>query len=164
MQRKLFKALLLVAFFVPAFSAFAAFSVALSNSGKITVGQGSSGATNITVSLLSGITGPVTFSVSGLPLGPPSSFSPPSCNPTCSTVITISTLASTPIGPSIITVTATGGDLPKTTTFSLIVDAPSTPPASTKFSINDRVQVSSGPLNVRLTPSTSGTSLGTEAT
>src|SRR3989344_1719248 len=164
MQRKLFKALLLVAFFVPAFSASAAFSVALSNSGNITVGQGSSGATNITVSLLSGITGPVTFSVSGLPLGATSSFSPPSCNPTCSTVITISTLASTPIGTSIITVTATGGDLPKTTTFSLIVDAPSTPPASTKFSINDRVQVSSGPLNVRLTPSTSGTSLGTEAT
>jgi len=39
-----------------------------------------------------------------------------------------------------------------------------TPPPSTKFIIGDQVQVSSGPLNVRSTPSTSGTLLGTQAT
>src|SRR5207244_3593842 len=38
------------------------------------------------------------------------------------------------------------------------------PPASTKFLINDRVKVSSGPLNVRGTASISGTLLGTQAT
>lgn len=38
------------------------------------------------------------------------------------------------------------------------------PPASTKFSIGDRVQVSSEPLSVRSTSSTSGTLLGTQAT
>jgi len=38
------------------------------------------------------------------------------------------------------------------------------PPASTKFSIGDRVQVSSELLNVRSTPSTSGTLLVTQAT
>src|SRR4029077_8295370 len=36
--------------------------------------------------------------------------------------------------------------------------------SSTKFSINDRVQVSSGPLNVRATPNTTGTLLGIQAT
>jgi len=35
---------------------------------------------------------------------------------------------------------------------------------STKFSLNDRVQVSSGPLNVRATANTTGTLLGTQAT
>ncbi|MHB8710434.1 MAG: fibronectin type III domain-containing protein [Minisyncoccota bacterium] len=39
-----------------------------------------------------------------------------------------------------------------------------TPPPSTKFSLNDRVQVSSGPLNVRATASATGTLLGTQAT
>ena len=38
------------------------------------------------------------------------------------------------------------------------------PPPSTKFSINDRVQVSSGPLNVRATANTTGTLLGTQPT
>ncbi len=38
-----------------------------------------------------------------------------------------------------------------------------TPPASTKFSLNTRVQVSSGPVNVRATASTAGTLLGTQA-
>jgi hypothetical protein len=37
-------------------------------------------------------------------------------------------------------------------------------PASTKFDLNDRVQVSSGPLNVRSCASTSCTSLGTQPT
>ncbi|MFA5809799.1 MAG: Ig-like domain-containing protein, partial [Thermoleophilia bacterium] len=36
--------------------------------------------------------------------------------------------------------------------------------ASTKFVLGDRVQVSSGPLNVRATPTTAGTLLGTQAT
>lgn len=42
--------------------------------------------------------------------------------------------------------------------------SPSTPPppASTKFAINDRVQVTTGALNVRSTPSTSGTLLGSQ--
>jgi len=39
-----------------------------------------------------------------------------------------------------------------------------TPPPSTKFQLNDRVEVSSGPLNVRSTPSTGSTILGTQAT
>jgi hypothetical protein len=39
-----------------------------------------------------------------------------------------------------------------------------TPAPSTKFSLNDRVQVSNGPLNVRATANTTGTLLGTQAT
>ena len=41
---------------------------------------------------------------------------------------------------------------------------PPPPPPSTKFSINDRVQVASGPLNVRATANTTGTLLGTQST
>ena len=39
---------------------------------------------------------------------------------------------------------------------------PSPTPASTKFILNDRIQVSSGPLNVRASASTAGTLLGTQ--
>jgi hypothetical protein len=45
-----------------------------------------------------------------------------------------------------------------------VVGGGGTTPPSTKFAINDRVQVSSGPLNVRATANTTGTLLGTQAT
>jgi beta-glucanase (GH16 family) len=61
-----------------------------------------------------------------------------------------------------VTCSGTGGtSAPQSATVT--VTAPITP-ASTKFSLNDRVQVSSGPLNVRSTANTTGTQLGTQAT
>jgi hypothetical protein len=55
----------------------------------------------------------------------------------------------------------TGGSATQSTTVT--VTAPP-PPVSTKFSLNDRVQVTNGPLNVRSTANTTGTQLGTQAT
>jgi uncharacterized delta-60 repeat protein len=98
------------------------FNYSLSNSGNITVTQGSSGSNTITATLTSGSTQSVSFSASGLPSGATYSFSPTSCNPTCYTTLTISTSASTPAGTY--TITVTGSPLSKTTTFSLIVNAP----------------------------------------
>lgn len=100
-----------------------AFDYTLSNSGPITVLQGSSGSNTITATLVSGTTQAVAFSASGLPSGATASFSPPSCSPTCSSTLTISTSASTPAGTFPITVT--GSPLGKTTTFNLVVN-PST--------------------------------------
>ncbi|MFA6161789.1 MAG: endo alpha-1,4 polygalactosaminidase, partial [Patescibacteria group bacterium] len=53
--------------------------------------------------------------------------------------------------------TGTGGSVSKSVTVTVT-------PVSTKFSLNDRIQVSSGPLNVRATAATTGTLLGTQAT
>lgn len=48
--------------------------------------------------------------------------------------------------------------------YSSVISATTQPITSTKFTLNDRVQVSSGPLNVRSAPSISGTLLGTQST
>jgi subtilisin family serine protease len=96
------------------------FNYSLSNSGNITVTQGSSGSNTITATLTSGTTQSVSFSASGLPSGTTASFNPGSCNPTCSSTLTISTSASTPAGTY--TITVTGTPLGKTMQFDLIVN------------------------------------------
>ncbi|MBL7142312.1 MAG: hypothetical protein ISS83_01415 [Candidatus Pacebacteria bacterium] len=86
--------------------------------------QGSSVSTNIIATLLSGTTQPVYFSVSGLPSGasiPPIS----SCNPTCSSSMTINTAGSTPTGTYSINVCGTGGGLTRCVTYQLTVTAAS---------------------------------------
>lgn len=96
-----------------------AFNYSLSASNNITVTQGSSGSNTITRTLIAGTSQSVSLSASGLPSGATASFSPTSCNPTCSTTLAIATLASTPPGSYVITVT--GSPLGKTTTFTLTV-------------------------------------------
>jgi|GEM_PF-2886217 len=100
-----------------------------------TVTQGSSISTIVTATLISDPTQSISFSASGLPSGATASFSPTSCNPTCSSALTISTLSTTPTGTYQITITGTGGGLNKTTTYFLAVEAPSpvvsTPTVST---------------------------------
>ncbi|MEO8637877.1 MAG: hypothetical protein ABI430_03175 [Candidatus Taylorbacteria bacterium] len=79
----------------------------LTNSGNITVQAGNSGSNTITKTLTAGTTQPVTLSVSGLPSGAtlnPAITNNPS-NPTGSSVLTIKTTASTPVGTYPITVT-----------------------------------------------------------
>lgn len=101
----------------------AVFNFSLSNSGLAGVTQGSSVTNLITATLVSGITKSVSFSASGLPTGATASFSPASCNPTCSVALNISTATSTAPGSYPITVTATGGGVTKTTSFTLTVNA-----------------------------------------
>ena len=106
----------------------APFNYSLSNSGGVTVTQGGSGANTITATLTAGTTQSVSFSASGLPSGASASFSLTSCNPTCSTTLTISTAATTPTGTFSITVTGstspTAVPVTRTTTFNLVVNAP----------------------------------------
>jgi len=100
------------------------FGLSLSNSGGITVAQGSSSSNTITVTLLSGTIQTVSLTASGLPSGASASFSPSSGNPTFTSTCTISTSSSTPAGSYTITVTGTLGDLSGTTTFTLAVNPP----------------------------------------
>jgi len=133
-------------------SGAAAFDFSLSNSGGVTVMQGSSGSNMITVTLTGGTTQTVALSASGLPSGASSSFSPPSGNPTFTSTCTITTSTSTPPGSYTITVTGIGGGLTRTTIFALTVN----PQAGFDFSISNSggitvTQSSSGSNTITLT-------------
>ena len=99
-----------------------AFGYTLANAGTISVVQGGSGATTITATLQGGTGQGVTLAASGLPSGATASFSAGTCTPTCTSTLTISTSGSTPIGT--VPITVTGSPFSKTTTFSLVVTAP----------------------------------------
>ncbi len=117
------------------------FNYALSSSGNIAATQGSSGSNTIAATLSSGATTQsVSYSASGLPSGATASFSPTSCNPTCSTTATINTTASTPAGSS--TITVTGSPLSKTTSFILTVAPPPGGPHSLYLEAESGIRVS----------------------
>jgi regulation of enolase protein 1 (concanavalin A-like superfamily) len=86
---------------------------------SLTVTQGASGASTITVNPLSGFNGSVSFSASGLPSGVTPSFSPTSTTNTSTLTLTASSTATT--GSVTVTVTGTSGSLTKTTTISLTI-------------------------------------------
>jgi hypothetical protein len=100
------------------------FSFSLANSGNKSVVAGSSVTNSIAAALVSGTSQTVSFGVSGLPSGANGSFSSTSCTPACSTVLNISSSTSTPAGNFPITITSTGGDVTKTTAFTLSVTVP----------------------------------------
>lgn len=97
----------------------ASFDYTLANSGGISVTPGSSGSNTITRTFVSGTPVGVSLAASGLPAGASAAFTNNPCNPTCSSTLTISTTAATPIGSY--TITVTGNPLNKTTTFTLNV-------------------------------------------
>ncbi len=76
-----------------------------------TVQRGSNATFTVTVAPINGFMGNVTFSVSGLPAGTSSSFSPPSVTGSGSTVLTVTTTKSAPRGGFPFTITATSGAL-----------------------------------------------------
>ena len=85
-----------------------------------TIGQGQSATYTITIKALNGFTGPVTFSVSGLPSGSTTGFSP---NPaTTSSVLTVNTGGGTPPGTYTLTISGTGGGKVHTVTVKLVVN------------------------------------------
>ena len=106
------------------------FDFSISNGGSKSVTAGSPVTNTINATLVSGNTQSVSFSASGLPTGATASFSGVSCSPACSSTLTINAGATTPAGNSTITATGTGGGVTRTTTFSLTVSAPSSPPPS----------------------------------
>jgi hypothetical protein len=99
------------------------FSLSASPS-SLTVKQGTSGSSTITVTPSGGFTGSVTFSNSALPSGVTASFG---TNPTTSTsVLTFTASSTATVGTSTITVTGVSGSLSHTTTISLTISSSAT--------------------------------------
>ncbi|MGB2605487.1 MAG: protease pro-enzyme activation domain-containing protein [Candidatus Sulfotelmatobacter sp.] len=113
---------------------------------SLTITQGSSGTSTITVTDVGGFTGSVTLAASGLPSGVTATFG---TNPTTGTsVMTLTASATATTGTSTVTITGTSGSLTATTTLALTVNSSATP----NFS------VSASPASVTVTQGASGTS------
>jgi len=91
---------------------------------SLTVIQGASGTSTITVTGQNGFTGSVTLAASGLPSGVTASFTP---NPTTgSSVLTLTASGVASLGTYTVTITGTSGSLTATTTVALTVNPPPT--------------------------------------
>jgi subtilase family serine protease len=113
---------------------------------SLSITQGSSGTSTITVNDLNGFTGSVTLAASGLPSGVTAAFG---TNPTTGTsVLTLTASATATTGTSTVTITGTSGSLTATTTLALTVNSSATPAFS----------VSASPTSVTVTQGASGTS------
>jgi hypothetical protein len=128
------------------------FSVSASPS-SLSVTQGNTANSTITVTPSGGFTGSVTLSASGLPSGVTASFG---TNPTTSTsVVTFSASSTATTGTATVTVTGTSGTLTHTTTISLTVNAPAAPNFSLSASPSSLTvkQGTSGTSTITVTPS-----------
>ncbi len=95
------------------------------NPNAVSVAQGGSSPSTITVVPVNGFNGSVTLSASGLPNGVTAGFAP---NPTASTsTLTLTASATATVGTSTVTVTGTSGSLTHTTTIQLTVTVASGP-------------------------------------
>jgi kumamolisin len=113
---------------------------------SLTITQGSSGTSTITVTDVDGFTGSVTLAASGLPSGVTATFG---TNPTTgSSVLTLTASSTATTGAATVTITGTSGSLTATTTLSLTVNSSVTPAFS----------VSASPTSVTVTQGASGTS------
>src|SRR5712692_5121668 len=115
---------------------------------SLTMTQGASGTSTITVAPLNGFTGSVGLAASGVPSGVTATFSPTSTTGTSTLTLAASSTAAT--GTSTVTVTGTSGTtLSHTATLSLTVNAPAPAP---NFSL------SASPSSLTVTQGASGTS------
>ena len=89
---------------------------------SLSIAQGASGTSTITINALSGFNGTVSLSASGLPAGVTASFNPGSTTGTSTLTLTASGSATT--GPATVTITGTAGNLASATTLSLTVNPP----------------------------------------
>jgi hypothetical protein len=108
-------------------STFPDFSIAV-DPPSLTLLQGDSGTSNVTVTALNGFTGSVGLNLSGCPTGAtctllPSLVTP---SPTATPTLSISTSASTATGTFALTITGTQAAVVHTATVSLTVNAPGT--------------------------------------
>jgi hypothetical protein len=92
---------------------------------SLTIVQGNSATSTITVNPSNGFTGSVSLSASGLPSGVTASFNPTSTTGTSTLTLTASSTATT--GAATVTITGTSGSLSHTTTINLTINAPAAP-------------------------------------
>jgi subtilase family serine protease len=113
---------------------------------SLSVTQGSSGTSTITVTDAGGFTGSVTLAASGLPSGVTATFG---TNPTTgSSVLTLTASATATTGTSTVTITGTSGSLTATTTLALTVTATAAP----------NFTIAASPTSLTVTQGASGTS------
>jgi len=86
------------------------------------VPQGNSTSYTVNVASSGGFAGTVGLSVSGLPQGATATFNPTSITTSGSSMLSVSTLNSTPVGSYPLTITATSGSLTHTATVTLVVN------------------------------------------
>jgi hypothetical protein len=90
------------------------------NPSSLTINQGASGASTITITRSGGFTSSVALAASGLPSGVTASFSPASTTGT-SSALTLTASGAATAGSATVTITGTGGGLTRTTTVALTV-------------------------------------------
>jgi subtilase family serine protease len=113
---------------------------------SLTITQGSSGTSTITVTDVGGFSGSVTLAASGLPSGVTASFG---TNPTTgSSVLTLTASATATTGSATVTITGTSGSLSATTKIALTVNAAASP----------NFTISASPASVTVNQGASGTS------
>jgi subtilase family serine protease len=113
---------------------------------SLSITQGGSGTSTITVTDAGGFSGSVTLAASGLPSGVTAAFG---TNPTTGTsVLTLTASSTATTGTSTVTITGTSGSLTATTTVALTVSATATP----------NFTIAASPTSVTVTQGASGTS------
>src|ERR1700678_1962532 len=128
-----------------AVSATASFTLSDSPS-SLSITQGSSGTSTITVTDVNGFTGSVTLAAAALPSGITAAFG---TNPTTgSSVLTLTASSTATTGTSTVTITGTSGSLTATTTLALTVSSTATP----------NFTITASPASVTVTQGASGTS------
>src|SRR6266850_1850616 len=118
--------------------------------------QGQGTTYTATVTPVSGFSGAVNLTASGLPSGASASFNPASVSGSGSSTMTVTTLTSTPAGTYTISITGTSPGLTHTTTVSLTVNAAATPNFSLSASPSSVTIVqggSAGTSTIAITPS-----------
>jgi hypothetical protein len=96
------------------------FTLALGQEG-VTQVQGSSSLVQLSVTLVSGFSTPVTLTVQGIPAGTQIQFAPESARPSFSSIMTITTSGAAPLGQFDITIFAASGGLVKSVILSLMI-------------------------------------------
>ena len=88
------------------------------------VNQGSTATYTVTESVFDNYSNTVTFSVSGLPAGASPTFTPPTLSGAGTSSLSITTLATTPLGSYPLTITGTDGVLTHTASATLVITTP----------------------------------------
>src|SRR5262249_53767258 len=132
--------------------------LSLSNTGQVTVAQGSSVTTTVSATSGASEQRSISFSVSGLPLGVSAAFSPSSCTANCSTQLKLAASSSAAVGSYNITVRGKNKRYQTTTRLALLVTQPPAAAVSAP-AINPNGGTFANSVSVGLQTSTSGASI-----